>query len=86
MTDIQDAQKLIADAQQQADHACLQDLHQVLNKHGRRLIVTNIGLHPGGWLEPQIIIVPIQPQDPPIPPPSFPSPAPHLPPAPEPTE
>lgn len=84
MTTLDEAQKVIADAQQQADHACLQELHQVLNKHRRRLIVTNIGLTPDGWLEPEIIIVPIQePPHQPVPP-SFPSPAAHLPPAPEP--
>jgi len=74
MTDLADAQHLIAHAQQQADHACMLELHELLQKHQRRLIVTNIGLTPQGWLQPEITLAPLDPTPDQPPPPSFPQP------------
>ena len=58
MTDIEDAQKMIAEANRQADIACEEEIQAVLKKYRRNLIVTNIGLTPEGWMQPQITIVP----------------------------
>ena len=61
MTDIDEAQKVIAEANQKADRACLEEIQAVLKKHGRGLVVSNIGLTPDGRMLPQITVVRVQP-------------------------
>jgi len=57
MTDIEDAQKVIAEANREADRACLEEIREVLKKHGRGLTVSNIALTPDGRMLPQITVV-----------------------------
>jgi len=57
MTDIEDAQKVIAEANRQADLACLEEIRQVLKKHKRGLVVSNIALTQDGRMLPQITVV-----------------------------
>ena len=57
MTDVTEAQKLIAEANPQADVACLKEIQAVLKKHGRGLVVSNIGLTADGRMLPQITVV-----------------------------
>ena len=61
MTDIDEAQKVIAEANQKADRACLEEIQAVLKKHGRGLVVSNLGLTPDGRMLPQITVVRVQP-------------------------
>jgi len=57
MTDIDEAQKVIAEAIREADRVCLEEIQAVLKKHGRGLIVSNIGLTADGRMLPQIMVV-----------------------------
>ena len=61
MTDVTEAQKVIAEANLAADKACLEEIREVLQKHGRGLAVSNIGLTPDGRMLPQITVVRVQP-------------------------
>ena len=61
MTDVTEAQKVIAEANLAADKACLEEIREVLQKHGRGLVVSNIGLTPDGRMLPQITVVRVQP-------------------------
>jgi len=60
MTDLADAQNVIAEANRQADLACLEEIREVLKKHGRGLVVSNITLTPDGRMLPQITVVRMQ--------------------------
>jgi len=57
MTDIDEAQKVIAEANQQADLACLEEIREVLKRHRRGLTVTNITLTADGRMLPQITVI-----------------------------
>ena len=61
MTDVTEAQKVIAEANREADRACLEEIREVLKKHGRGLVVSNIELTPDGRMLPQITVVRVQP-------------------------
>ena len=61
MKDIDEAQKVIAEANRETDRACLEEIREVLKKHGRGLAVSNIGLTPDGRMQPQITVVRVQP-------------------------
>ena len=63
MTDVHEAQKVIAEANREADRACLEEIQAVLKKHGRGLTVTNIALTPDGRMLPQITVVRVAEQD-----------------------
>ena len=63
MTDIDEAQKVIAEANQKADLACLEEIREVLKKHGRGLVVSNIALTPDGRMMPQITVIRVAEQD-----------------------
>ncbi len=57
MTDVTEAQKVIAEANLAADKACLEEIQAVLKKHGRGLVVSNIALAPDGRMLPQITVM-----------------------------
>ena len=61
MSEVDEAQKVIAEANREADRACLEEIREVLKKHGRGLAVSNIGLTPDGRMLPQITVVRVQP-------------------------
>ena len=57
MTDIEDAQKVIAEANQQVDADCLEEVREVLKKYKRDLFVNNITFTPDGRVRPQITVI-----------------------------
>ena len=60
MTDATEAQRVIAEANREADRACLEEIQAVLKKHHRGLVVSNIGLTQDGRMMPQLTVVRIQ--------------------------
>ena len=60
MSEIDEAQKVIAEANQEADRACLEEIQAVLKKYKRGLVVSNIALTQDGRMLPQITVVRIQ--------------------------
>jgi len=63
MTDVDEAQKVIAEANREADKACLAEIEAVLKKHRRGLAVSNIALTQDGRMLPQITVVQVAQQD-----------------------
>lgn len=60
MMDVDEAQKVIAEGNREADKACMEEILAVLKKHGRGLVVSKIGLTPDGRMMPQISVVRMQ--------------------------